>query len=299
MEAIEQWHAENPAVDFTKNTFAALEGQGREVVVPDAIEGYYRGVNARKERFDWIEGENLITGAPAWLPAFAAYYYDRQQQPLSYNGLASGNHIVEASLHAIYELIERASLAGLSQGAYADFSPCNVIDVDTIDDASIASLHERILRAGLEVVLLRVPSNSAALTFMAILIDPAPFANVSRVNVGSGTHLSPAVAAIRAITEAAQSRLTFIHGSREDLTEDAYRSPHDVAYSYFCDLEPDTTWNDLEDRSSEDMLADYERLIAEFRRGRQSIYRVNLSRDIAGISVVKIVMPGVRRPPWL
>ena len=40
--------------------------------------------------------------------------------------------------------------------------------------------------------------------------------------IGYGTHLSVSVAPTRAITEAAQSRLTFIHGSREDLEQEGY-----------------------------------------------------------------------------
>ena len=41
---------------------------------------------------------------------------------------------------------------------------------------------------------------------------------------GSGTHLGAPTAMLRALTEAAQSRLTAIAGSRDDMTRDEYRS---------------------------------------------------------------------------
>ena len=36
------------------------------------------------------------------------------------------------------------------------------------------------------------------------------------LNLGLGTHLDPEVAAIKALLEVAQCRLTLIHGARED-----------------------------------------------------------------------------------
>lgn len=57
---------------------------------------------------------------------------------------------------------------------------------------------------------------------MAVLCDPQPFGYSVRVDPGYGAHLDPAVAALRAVLEAAQGRLSVIHGSREDIETSTY-----------------------------------------------------------------------------
>ncbi len=94
---------------------------------------------------------------------------------------------------------------------------CRVVDVQSIDTGAVRSLCDQLADRDLKLVLLAVPSAIAVHTFCAMLLDYTPFSLVSRSNVGYGTHLSPEVAATRAITEAAQVRVTRIHGAREDL----------------------------------------------------------------------------------
>ena len=68
-----------------------------------------------------------------------------------------------------------------------------------------------------KVVLLWLKSAVPLHTFWAVLLNRHGLVTTSTVNVGFGTHVDKRVAAARALTEAAQSRLTFIHGAREDL----------------------------------------------------------------------------------
>ena len=102
-----------------------------------------------------------------------------------------------------------------------------------------------------------------------------------------------------AITEAAQSRLTFIHGSRDDLTEEAYRggSGHAELLSFFHELAADTSWGSLDDLSTDDLVADYERVLAGLRDlGFEGVYAIDLSRPGIPVSVVKTLIPGATCP---
>ena len=69
----------------------------------------------------WIESEDLVTGQSLWLPyemVHTNYTYPRPSGsgcfPASSNGLASGNNIVEATVHGICEVIERDAIAPLA-----------------------------------------------------------------------------------------------------------------------------------------------------------------------------------------
>ena len=50
---------------------------------------------------DWVQGKNLLTNEEVWLPASAAYDCTSRSSPFLYrlgtNGLASGNHLLEAN----------------------------------------------------------------------------------------------------------------------------------------------------------------------------------------------------------
>ncbi|MDY7230451.1 YcaO-like family protein [Hyalangium rubrum] len=298
MESIEHWHAENPAVPFHRASLGQLRRDGARIVSPESLEGFWSSAYFTEDQvLDWVQGEDLHSGEALWLPAFTAYYYRHQHHRYSFNGLASGNHLTEATLHSLYELIERDTLSRLSEGNRIHLGRCDVIDLDTVTDEVVGVLREQVERSELRLVLLRAPSELPTHTFMAVLLDSSPFSHASTVNLGYGAHLSPSVAATRAITEAAQSRLTFIHGSRDDLSEAAYQGggSHQRLYSFFSQLTPDTSWDELEERSSHDLTRDYQHVLESLQQGGfQGAYRVNLSQRLAEVVVVKVMVPGAR-----
>src|SRR5439155_20936496 len=64
----------------------------------------------------WIEGYDLLRREPCWVPAEIVHTDYTVRQPDGYflagsNGLASGNHLVEAINAALYELVERDAVA--------------------------------------------------------------------------------------------------------------------------------------------------------------------------------------------
>lgn len=130
------------------------------------------------------------------------------------NGLASGNTVTEATIHALAEVIER-----------------DVCSFYTLDDISalvapdsfptaLRPVIRKIRRGGLALYVRSVPNRFRMPFFTATVVDQHRIDPVF-INGGQGCHPRREVALTRAITEALQSRLSFIHGGRDDLT-DAY-----------------------------------------------------------------------------
>jgi ribosomal protein S12 methylthiotransferase accessory factor len=126
-------------------------------------------------------------------------------------GLASGNTRAEAVLHGLCEVLERDLTSLMS---LADTT--RLIPADSLPPGP-AQLYDQIRRAGLGVWLRWLPAYGGH--YMACLIDDPDRAHPLYCNGGYGFHPIPEIAAVRALSEAAQSRLTYIQGSRHDLTD--------------------------------------------------------------------------------
>jgi ribosomal protein S12 methylthiotransferase accessory factor len=309
MEAIELAHAENPpASRVRRTTLEALTNTGVHVVRPEELHGFRDVYFGDRFVCDWIDGENLVDGSPTWIPASAVYFYCTPGlHDTSTNGLASGNHLAEATLHALYELIERDAMTRLSvRGVLRIRDNARVIDPATVDDDTLRDLIDRIERQNTKLVLLALQSAVAVHTLWAVLLNRSPLAPVSTLNIGWGTHVDPRIAACRAITEAAQSRLTFIHGAREDLlTKPVYRA-HNVGESaavrYFEHLRPTATWSDVKADESIGFHDDLEVLLhrlvnALATAGHRALVRVSLTDPIMDIPVVKVLAPTLKFSP--
>jgi ribosomal protein S12 methylthiotransferase accessory factor len=217
MEAFEFWHAENACPPATITGVS-----GAELRLPYRVEQLVdpaAGLVGSRTPLDWVIGRGLSTGAEIPVPrAFIDMSNDLDTAPwrpagllATTNGLASGNSFSEATLHALYELIERDALS--CDGEF----PRLPVDLSGIDDAAVTGLLSTAAAAEVTVEVaaitnrLRVPCFSAAIWSSDFPVW----------SVGAGAHSSAAVALSRAVTEAAQSRLTCIAGSRDDI-EDIY-----------------------------------------------------------------------------
>ena len=307
MEAIELYHAEYPIPEALCHTsLQTLHHEGVPAIHPDTLEGW------RPERYftadtmlDWVEGEALLAGTPVWLPASSVYFYDTDLYKVNFhngstNGLASGNHRIEAILHAFYEVIERDALFRLSvNGRLKIREKCKVINLKTISDARLRSTLDRIEAANTKLVLLWIPSCVPLHTFWAVLLNREPFSPISVLNMGYGTHACLDVAAVRAITEAAQSRLAFIHAAREDIRA-AYTPNHPhtkQAYIFFDQLKQTTPWPWLEEQPtchSYDLAQVYTYLLSNLEQaGHHQIFCCDLTRADFAIPVVKVLIPSL------
>jgi ribosomal protein S12 methylthiotransferase accessory factor len=300
MEAIEVHYAEQLPAHVRRSSLKALgDHDGSVPVEPAALPGFRHERHFTPEFVtDWIPGQRLPAGEDVWLPASAVHLAWPALFTFSTNGLASGNTLAEATLHGLYEVLERDAVSRLSVGGRLQIAErCQVIDLASVDDAVAGDLIHRVARSGVDLILLRVPSRIEVHTYWAVLVDQGPFATSSTVNLGYGTHRSPSVAASRAITEAAQSRLTMIHGAREDVDRRAYDSGRAQARmaAYFHALRANTPWGEAEDHSCPTLDQDLAAVTAGLMAaGHDEILRAVLACEPFDIAVVKVLVPGLQ-----
>jgi ribosomal protein S12 methylthiotransferase accessory factor len=220
MEAFEVWHAENACPP------AVLIGvSGLELDLPYRVEQLVdpeTSLVCSRTPLDWVAGQGLSTGEQHWVPRalidFAhrpvSAYWNPCRISASSNGLASGNTVAEATVHALYELLERDALAGPLAGQHF---PRLLVDASTVDDEAFNAVAAMLREAGVRIEINAITNRFGVPCFAAGVWS----SDFPVWAVGAGAHSSPAVALSRAVTEAAQSRLTCIAGSRDDI-EDVY-----------------------------------------------------------------------------
>lgn len=126
----------------------------------------------------------------------------------STNGLASGNTLEEATLHALLEVLERDAVA-----MYRERSAGDVLDPSTLPGAFAARAADW-HRLGIALHVRRLPSEFDLPCFEATLHEPGhPQVPLAR---GFGLHADRTVALSRAISEAAQSRVSLLHRADPD-----------------------------------------------------------------------------------
>lgn len=310
MEAVELHHAENPGPAALRVSSAdELAAACCTYLPPTELPGWEARYYAPSHRMEWVAGTRLPDGATVWAPASLAFFA-REPAPLltDTNGLASGNHLLEASLHGLYELLERDALAELSvDGRLRVRERCRVIDPNSIPEPALRAMVQQIEARATRVVLMWVPSRVPVTTFWAVLLNRQPGAPVSTLNIGAGCHLDPVVAAARAVTEGAQARLTLIHGAREDRARKPVNRAEDVresaAYRFFDGLAADTPWSSLPRvttlPATPTLDATHDWLISMLQAARIEVVRFDLSRADIGIPVVKMLARGLAFNPRL
>ncbi|GGZ14944.1 hypothetical protein GCM10010387_04010 [Streptomyces inusitatus] len=165
---------------------------------------------------DWTAGTGLVSGRSLLVPADLVHRRrdraDSQPEPfdITSNGLAAGNSYHEAALHGLFEVVERDAL---QRDDARGGSNRALLDLATVKDRYCRDLINRFLNVGmfLEIALVDSP---CGLPVCAAYIWSEDYPILFG---GSGCHRDPHIALSRALTEAAQSRLTCIAGTRDDL----------------------------------------------------------------------------------
>jgi ribosomal protein S12 methylthiotransferase accessory factor len=222
-------------------TFTAEQVKGEVVGAYRALAKRRRVVDVRKlprprgrldlgARWRWLEGWDLGAGEPILVPADAVTldttFAKDPVFDVSSNGLASGNELVEAILHGLLEVIERDA-----EAAWRRSGGDRRLVLDSISDPTCRWLIERVTAGGARVFLFDLASDlGIAAIGCTILQDPGDVAwRPLGAYQGFGAHLLPEIAIARAITEAAQTQLTYISGARDDFFPGDYQRATDRA----------------------------------------------------------------------
>lgn len=302
MEAIELFHGEGIADRTVVASFQELSAN-RCVVSPASL--CSTGVPLPDDaRIGWIEGYDLLACEICWVP-WEVVHTD-YTLPTSHtgehflsgtNGLAGGNHLAEAISSAICELVERDAVALWHAQGMSERSRCR-LDVASIDDEDCRALLGLYELAQIAPRLWDVTSDAGIPSFICDIpaATGGPSGGLRRFR-GAGCHPDRGIALARAMTEAAQIRLTYIAGIRDDLsnyTESAKEKlgaalldavSHAAEARSFCDV-PNFATDDV----TADTRWELERLRAI---GVERIIAIDLTRPDFGIPVVRMVIPGL------
>ncbi len=244
----------------------------------------------------WTPCWDIVSDEEIWVPANAVFHPlpPRYRGPFrtSTNGLASGNTFEEAVFHALAEIIERDawSLVEISR----DTGPA----VTSMTDPTILAMQEKFTQAQVEVTVRDITSDVGIPT-MAAVADDVLLKDPMLLTIGIGTHTSARIAVMRALTEVAQSRLTQIHGAREDTTlaELRKRMGYDRAKrinGYWFRDNGTVDYTCVKSSDTDDFKTDIDSIIAALKKlGMDRVIIADLTREEIGVPVVRVIVPGL------
>jgi len=304
MEASEGFHAEKigPCREAAYCDLAASE----TVVDPKTLCPATRPFDAAAT-IAWIEGYDLLQQQACWVPA-EIVHTDYTGQPDGFflagsNGLASGNHLVEAINAALYEIVERDAVALWAATPMRARAAC-LLDLASIDDPDCRSLLAKYDAAGIIVRVWHVTSDLGIAAFLCDIRDPSPGdPRRLRRHHGSGCHADRRIALARALTEAAQTRLTYIAGIRDDLSPAEYEQPPeaeigDALLDALAAEAAPVRFDDVPNFASDDLATDLRWGLDRLRAvGIARAIAIDLTRPEFGIAVVRLVVPGLEWDP--
>lgn len=305
MEAIEAWHGEN----IPKDAFVPL---------PDGVEiaetcllGFGKAEMIDHAALHWSIGLNLLSGRAAAVPQdLVSLNFTEPRQcdafQKSSNGLASGNTLAEAVCAALCEVIERDCIAEFEALPW-QAQASRRVPKEALMTYGTGDLCEMIEKADVFLECWDITSELGVPAFRAILYEVGNSAKpeqqpwISPPQTGYGCHLNPAVAASRAITEAAQSRLVLIAGSRDDLVPEHYIHPKDAnrnrLLSELVQMSvPRKPYEALQSMASESCEEDIEILLVHLAKaGLAQVILCDLTHAGFSIPVVRAICPGLGR----
>ncbi len=308
MESLETFTAEHLDATIVRGSYRSLRKRHNVVDVrslpralaaptaPTRKHGTKRGGRLDLDAsWRWVEGFDLVANEPILVPEQAVTLDTTfTKQPvfdISSNGLASGNVLVEAIVHGLCEVLERDA-----EAAWRRAGSDRRLVLDTLTDPTCRALVERITATGARVFVWDLASEAGICAIgAAIMEDPAePAWRTLGFYQGFGAHLLPEVAIARALTEAAQTRLTYIAGGRDDFF------PFDYARATDPELLADL-WQQLASPCDEPVLfddlpryetrglgEDLETLVARC----EQVIVVDITHATLRVPVVKVIVPG-------
>ncbi len=314
-ETAELWAAEHvPPAQLVWSTRAELAGQAEGAWSAEALGSAGRMVDPRlwgdSVRCAWRQGTELHSGRAIWVPAQGVYCPPAGEVALgpvsvAWTSNGSGAHpdARRALLHALLEATERDQLARSLPGGWTEevvrrrmLNP-GVLEGQAPRTAALARpLRER----GFGVYLFDVtpaPKTPGAVGLpvaAAVLVDeeqgPVP------LTAGYACALGRDEALLRALLEAAQSRLTDIHGAREDVSPADQSAARDFAAAC-ASVRPRRQPAKLPDffADSASPVRALQRVLSQLRHaGFTQAAAVTLDAPIPGLHVQRVVVPGMR-----
>ena len=301
MEAIERVSAEAVPLRRVRSApFADLEA---EALDPELFDLPFSTAYTREVPCSWIEGHDLLGARDVWVALDLVISPARERicTGPETNGLAAGNTVIEAVLHAVYELIERDAAAHerflRRYGEGAQVPPLRLVSLDALPTSACAWIAQ-LQDAGLRVTVQELTHDVDVPVFRAVLTDrsfPGREGQAVRFE-GLGCDLDPERALIRALSEAGQSHTAVLVGAR-----DAFEgNREEMSTARFLErLLTRTVVEPFAGRARPpDDLTERLRIVLErlAKAGFRHCVMVELTRADLQVPVVRVLVPGAAGP---
>ncbi len=257
-------------------------------------------------RMAWVEGLDLLSGKATWVPACAVFcppadgtFLGPAAVPWTSNGMGAFTSARPALLHALLEAAERDLLARALPNGFTR----RAVAATLLDPAGTAGTAPRAWKLagtladrGFEVFLFDL-STPGDLPLGAALLADAHFGPLP-LSAGYACALEPDAALRGALLEAAQSRLTDIHGAREDV-EPADRASLDELLGWCRRARPSRQASSMPRVAARGPAGAVRAVLRRLRRRTGRLVAVRLPPPAPGVDVVKVVAPGLKRSELL
>jgi ribosomal protein S12 methylthiotransferase accessory factor len=307
---------------YVSGAMEAFELHAAETVALDSIYASYRDVSRSRPTpdvvslpltrnslfnmdwaFHWCLGWDILTQLEVAVP-MAMIGMSRSSMAgslraflVSSNGLGAGNSFLEAVAAGLYEVLERDGLACHHYATvHTDRLTPLVTDSVLRSYPMVGGVLDKCDRASVGVIVQNCVVDTTVPIYNAFVYDQT-YRGVP-VTRGSGAHLDPEIALLRAVTEALQGRLNFIAGSRDDIFRSAFSRARgdwnstvgilrEAAARYpTADLPPS--------RASESFEDDITQLLDGVRRaGLRHVVVFDLTPADFPVFVVRVIVPGL------
>lgn len=307
MESAEGFHMENPADPIIYGSYSKLIKLHPLIDPEFFLPGAFTISTLADYTMGWIEAmdigcKNKHKNKPVFIPHILSCLDTTTRHPeysflsVTTNGLAAGNHKEEAICHALYEIIERDSLYRWGQLSDDKIAQTQ-LRTETIDSKININVLEKFKAANQLVKIWEITSDLGVPSFHCVIKDANPIRELGMFR-GTGTHLSAEIALSRALTEAAQSRLTLISGTRDDVFADQYNNRTNFTYSK-TEYEGKKDYKDCRQpdmqKTTKDFQQDIQFLSQQLSaRGFRQILVVDHTKPELEIPVVQVFIPGLQ-----
>jgi len=300
MEAMERYSAEMRETDeIIYGTVDDASSTGimtldpAEMILPMRVMNYYRN-----DEIAWCLGYEMFRGEDIWVPACAVYhpYFpdgDMQLFRFHTNGLATGNTMEEAILHAALELVERDAWSICEYRGKAN------ADVIVPKGSLCSQLIKKFNDNGVEIYLKDMTSDIGIPTIGAAA-DDVRTKDPELLTIGIGTHLNPEIAAVRALTEVAQSRTTHKHGAKTNAKlqkvsqEMGYDTIKKVNRVWYSKSGSTLKLEEMKRMDTPYVLDDIEVVFGRLVEcGLDKVIAVDLTRPEIMVPAVRMIIPGL------
>ncbi|MGZ4913370.1 MAG: YcaO-like family protein, partial [Halobacteriota archaeon] len=206
------------------------------------------------------------------------------------NGLAAGNVAEEAIFHGLMEVIERdaVSIAEATRNPGLKLNP---------GEGAVADVMQQFESNDVQIRLWWLPTDTKIPTVVAVS-DDERLRDAALLLMGAGSHTDPHIAALRALTEVAQSRATQIHGAREDTDRESiarrigYERMKRLNKHWFNESAASAELNDAKDCSTQSLDDDIRTTLDRLRRVVERVIVADITSEKLALPAVRVIIPG-------